>query len=231
MAEGEPRELTPEEQWLSAQDPQEMLSLLEGLPVSQRKLRIFTVLTMCSAMGRAEITEGDRDLANLALMAIDKTGKIIDGEPIMMDIERMGHIAARLRARQEERPNTFELILREEFSFDDVQDITTMMMRQPDVNQQYLQQEELIYLHDIFGNPFHSVEIPQEWRTSTVTALAQAAYEERNLSDGRLNNDRLAVLADALEDAGCDNAEILNHLRGSGSHVRGCWCLDVILQK
>ena len=46
-----------------------------------------------------------------------------------------------------------------------------------------------------------------------------------------LDPDRLAVLADALEEAGCDNADLLSHLRGPGPHVRGCWALDLLLGK
>ena len=43
--------------------------------------------------------------------------------------------------------------------------------------------------------------------------------------------DRLPILADALEDAGCDNADVLAHCRGEGPHVRGCWVVDLILGK
>ena len=43
--------------------------------------------------------------------------------------------------------------------------------------------------------------------------------------------DRLPVLADALQDAGCDNADILTHCRSGGEHVRGCWVLDLLLGK
>jgi hypothetical protein len=50
-------------------------------------------------------------------------------------------------------------------------------------------------------------------------------------SDGLLDPDRLAVLADALEDAGCENADVLGHLRSPGPHARGCWALDLILGK
>jgi hypothetical protein len=62
------------------------------------------------------------------------------------------------------------------------------------------------------------------WSDGTVVKLAQGIYEERAF-------DRLLILADALEDAGCDNAEILTHLRGSGPHVRGCWPVDLLLAK
>jgi len=62
-----------------------------------------------------------------------------------------------------------------------------------------------------------------------VVALAQAAYEQRVLPAGTLDPAGLALLADALEDAGCTNAEILGHLLGPGPHVRGCWAVDLCL--
>jgi len=86
-------------------------------------------------------------------------------------------------------------------------------------------------LRDLFSNPFRPVSFAPVWRTPTVTALATAAYEDRVLPVGTLDNDRLAVLADALEDAGCDNADILTHLRSPGPHVRGCWPLDLLLAR
>lgn len=86
-------------------------------------------------------------------------------------------------------------------------------------------------LHDIFGNPFRPAALDSAWRTPTVVSLAQTAYDERTLPAGTLDPDRLAVLADALEDAGCDNADILSHLRGEGPHVRGCWVVDLLLGK
>jgi hypothetical protein len=69
------------------------------------------------------------------------------------------------------------------------------------------------------------------WRTSAVVGLAQAAYEERILPSGTLDCQRLAVLADALEEAGCTERTILDHLRGPGPHVRGCWGVDLCLGK
>jgi hypothetical protein len=64
-----------------------------------------------------------------------------------------------------------------------------------------------------------------------VVRLAQAAYDERHMPEGTLDNVWLAVLADALEEAGCSDAEILNHLRRPGPHVRGCWVIDLCLGK
>jgi hypothetical protein len=69
------------------------------------------------------------------------------------------------------------------------------------------------------------------WNGGTIVQLAQSAYEERHLPAGTLDNGRLAVLADALEEAGCTDADILGHLRGPGPHVRGCWAVDLLLGK
>lgn len=93
--------------------------------------------------------------------------------------------------------------------------------------------EQALYLKDIFRNPFIApIIIDPAWRTSTVNNLAEAAYEDRSVINGQLDKLSLNALADALEDAGCDNEEILDHLHNPKyEHVRGCWCLDLILQK
>jgi hypothetical protein len=80
----------------------------------------------------------------------------------------------------------------------------------------------------VFGNPFRPVAIDPAWRTPTVVALAQAAYEERSLPSGVLDRDRLLILADALEEAGAD-VVLLEHLRSAGPHVRGCFVVDTVL--
>jgi hypothetical protein len=90
-------------------------------------------------------------------------------------------------------------------------------------------------LYDLFGNPFRPTPAANSawlaWNGGTVPRLAAVAYEERDLPSGHLDAGRLAVLADALEDAGCGEAELLGHLRGPGPHVRGCFALDVLLEK
>ena len=79
-------------------------------------------------------------------------------------------------------------------------------------------------IRDIVGNPFRPVTLNPAWLTPTVTGLAAAVYAERAF-------DRMPVLADALEEAGCDLREVLNHCRGPGPHVRGCWVVDLVLEK
>ncbi len=92
---------------------------------------------------------------------------------------------------------------------------------------EFTRQEQLaqsLLLHDIFGNPFHPVAFDPAWRTEAVVGPARGVYEDRAF-------DRLPVLADALEDAGCADAAVLAHCRGPGPHVRGCWVVDLVLGK
>lgn len=86
-------------------------------------------------------------------------------------------------------------------------------------------------LRDVFGNPFRPVVLGPACQTPVVLSLSQAAYDERVLLSGELEPARLAVLADALEEAGYADDTILSHLRSPGPHVRGCWALDAILGK
>jgi hypothetical protein len=79
-------------------------------------------------------------------------------------------------------------------------------------------------MHDIFGNPFRPVSFDPAWRTEAAVGIAHAAYDSREFGN-------LPVLADALQDAGCEHPDILNHLRGPGPHVRGCWVVDLVLGK
>ena len=85
-------------------------------------------------------------------------------------------------------------------------------------------QQQRRLLREVAGNPFRPVAFDRSWLSSTVVALATGIHQDRAF-------DRLPILADALEDAGCDNAEVLDHCRGSGPHVRGCHVLDLILGK
>ena len=77
-------------------------------------------------------------------------------------------------------------------------------------------------LRDIVGNPFRQVRFVPNWRSPVVTTLADLIYAERVF-------DRMPILADALEEAGCDDPDILAHCRGDGPHVRGCWVVDLVL--
>ena len=89
-------------------------------------------------------------------------------------------------------------------------------------------------VRDLLGNPFRPVAVDPAWLAwhgGAVKSLAEAVYEERELPSGHLDAARLAVLADMLEEAGCNDARLLGHLRGPGPHVRGCWVVDLLLGK
>jgi hypothetical protein len=84
--------------------------------------------------------------------------------------------------------------------------------------------EQCGILRDVIANPFRTISLDPSWLSSTVLALAQGIYEDRAF-------DRLPILADAMQDAGCEDADILSHCCGPGPHVRGCWVVDLVLGK
>jgi hypothetical protein len=86
-------------------------------------------------------------------------------------------------------------------------------------------------VREVFGNPIRPRRPDPAWLHPTVLSLAGAAYEERSMPAGELDPARLAVLSDALEEAGCTDEAILSHLRSPGPHVRGCWAVDLVLGK
>jgi hypothetical protein len=80
------------------------------------------------------------------------------------------------------------------------------------------------FARDIFGNPFRQVVFDTKWRTEHTVGIAAKMYDEREFA-------AMPILADALEEAGCDNHDILIHCREPGVHVRGCWVVDLVLGK
>jgi hypothetical protein len=88
-------------------------------------------------------------------------------------------------------------------------------------------------LRDILGNPFRPFLPPPasllSWQKGLILRMLEAIEEGRSLPSGQLDTARLAVLGDALEDAGCTDAQLLVHLRLPGLHVKGCLAVDAIL--
>jgi hypothetical protein len=84
-----------------------------------------------------------------------------------------------------------------------------------------------ILLREILGSPIRPAVLNPawlSWHDSTIPQMARVIYEERRFGD-------LPFLADALEEAGCDNADLLTHCRAKGEHVRGCWAVDLLLRR
>jgi hypothetical protein len=83
---------------------------------------------------------------------------------------------------------------------------------------------DCVLLRDVIGNPFRSIAFAPDWRTENTVGIAAKMYDERDFG-------AMPILADALEEAGCDNGDILAHCREPGVHVRGCWVVDRVLGK
>jgi hypothetical protein len=79
-------------------------------------------------------------------------------------------------------------------------------------------------VRDIYGNPFRPITFDPIWRTDTAVVLARQMYESHDFG-------AMPILADALQDAGCDNEDILAHCRTETTHVRGCWVVNWVLNK
>ncbi len=84
---------------------------------------------------------------------------------------------------------------------------------------------QIAFVRDIFGNPFREIAFSQDWRSTDAVAIARTMYDSRDFG-------AMPILADALQDAGCDNEDILTHCRDTTrTHVRGCWVVDLVLGK
>ncbi len=207
-----------EEEWLSGTDPRPMLGFLRG-KVSDRKLRLFAC-ACCHRFFQDRITDA-RTRECLAGVEAYADGCITKEELIRLR-RKANQVRGNPKAHEAVQAVWFcslhwTRIAAEHF----------MRIRGSRASRKV----QRLLLQDVFGNPFRRV-IPNSVRgTSRVVSLAQAAYADRVLPANTLDADRLAVLADALEDAGCTDAAILEHLRGPGPHVRGCWCVDLLLGK
>jgi hypothetical protein len=83
------------------------------------------------------------------------------------------------------------------------------------------------YARCIFGNPFHPIILNPAWLSwhgGLPVSMTQRMYDSRDFAD-------MPVLADALEEAGCQDQDILTHCRSGSEHVRGCWVVDLLLGK
>jgi hypothetical protein len=191
-----------EQEWLACSDPTPMLELMKG-KASDRKLRLFAVAGCCLQC-RPEL-----------LPIFEVTERFADG------LANVQEIRSHWLQRGMRGPAWPERAFEWASSF-----VADAIDPDVEVSAGYPPAGDLIpILHDIFGPlPFRPITLNPSWRTSNVTALAQSIYDDRAF-------DRLPILADALEDAGCDNADILNHCRQPGEHVRGCWVVDLVLGK
>jgi hypothetical protein len=237
-----------EQEWLECKDPQMMMEFLRG-KASDRKLRLFAVgcsrrylhltrdprvgeaLTVAERFADGRVRDEERSTARKAAQQAAQVRGVVARPDAPKSERRAASLAyyAAARNAMEAAWNVsclaVEVLVWREGGYTTC-DWKAIKSAQ-DANQSEL-------LRDIFGNPFRPVAINPAWLTwndGVLVRLAQAAYEQRNMPAGTLDNSLLAILADALEEAGCTDKDILSHLRGPGPHVRGCWPVDLCLGK
>jgi hypothetical protein len=217
-----------EAEWLTCTDPQKMLEHLRG-KVSDRKFRLFGIACLDAGFDRRPLQNA---LAVAELFA--------DGRASRSELAAARAEAERFRGKQQYNLNDRHgegAALMDEAACDVAREAIADVIRSvawcaanrmPIAPAYYHEcKNQVRLLRDIAGNPFRPVAVDAAWlawNNRTVGQLAQAVYDERAF-------DRLPVLADALEGAGCHDAGILAHCRGPVEHVRGCWTVDLLLGK
>jgi hypothetical protein len=235
-----------EKEWLTCPDPNAMLDLLRA-KVSDRKLRLFAVACcyriwhlMMDVRSREAVAVVERFADCLADPTAFSEAKYAADQVQQEAIERGEYVAicdALAAASCAAYPSAYDAAhtcarcgyytIGENAAGSLASKDTALTLAQDAVRvpaEEKEKQGQSRLLRDIFGNPFRPVTLDPSWLTSTVKALAQAIYTDRNFTD-------LPVLGDCLEESGCNNEDILNHCRGPGEHVKGCWVLDLVLGK
>ena len=211
-----------EEEWLGATDPRSMIGFLKTR-LSDRKARLFAV-ACCRMVSHLFASDG-------STRAVEVAERFADD--LASDSERSGAWGS------SDEGSTLSLRNRDASWFADSAAESAVMGFYP-VGSWYkaaavVSREvaralpgcfglQLKFLHCVFGNPFRPVVAEPAWLTPTVQSIAAAIYQDRAF-------DRLPILADALEEAGCVNSEVLLHCRQPGEHVRGCWVVDLVSGK
>ena len=220
-----------EDEWFAATDPADMLAFLEGR-TSDRKYRLFGVACVARLVGPAQhrdllpvlrtverYTEGGLSDAELAAVVESMPDPAGDPSAVwacrhLCSTDQSGHSVA--AASSVYSADASSVASGEEFR------LRLHLRHTPSWGEERRHQSFL--LRDVLGNPFRPAVFHAYWLTSNVAVLATGIYDEKAF-------DRMPILADALQYAGCDTAEVLDHCRGPGPHVRGCYVLDLLLGK
>jgi hypothetical protein len=226
-----------EAEWLAATDPAPMLEFLKGT-VSDRKLRLLTVGT-CQQIWhivpkRCRIACGALELYADGLISTGKYQEAwseADVESRMCAQDPPNATTYAAESVMISSPPTTSSV---EYALSTVAlafgcDVAESVIEQDydsvaESNRLRAASENARLVRCVFANPFRPVAVDPCWLTSDVVALATSIYEEKAF-------DRVPILADALQDAGCDKEEVLNHCRNENVHVRGCWVVDLLFGK
>ena len=227
-----------EAEWLACDDPKPMLESLRD-KASDRKLRLFAVACCRRLSGLVSDSLAD-DAVRIAerhaegFAAGDELGRAAAAVSATLDgfdfnTAPLSAHAALALARKATHPDAWRAA--RGILVNATWEVATAAFRAAggsDAAQDRAEKAENAaqadLLRDIFGNPFRPATLDPAWRTPTAVALAGQMYESRDFG-------AMPILADALQDAGCDSDEVLDHCRGPGPHVRGCWVVDLVLGK
>lgn len=220
-----------EAEWLTCGDPQKMIQFVSRRAWGDRRARLFSV-ACCRKLkvlpddrlaGVIETAErfADRQADEVELSAaIGIATEAVEWEARHDMNSWQSHAAEVVAAATRFQPDEFTVI-------DEFVAWAQMEPRGIDaasVAQVWANQTLANLVRELVGNPFQPVAFAAEWRTDTAMLLARQMYESRDFG-------AMPILADALQDAGCHNADILNHCRDThAEHVRGCWVVDCILR-
>ena len=221
-----------EVEWLACTDPTPMLEYLRG-KASDRKLRLFA----CAVCRRAWDTLTPRRIRR----AVELGEEYADGHATVLDLHRGRSQAC--EAAADFVHGTHRRLVNRDVSVEEVRlrlACDVVYHHEPFLIGRlrwHADDVDLLtvgppLLRDIVGNTFRPpsrlTPCLLGWSDGLIVKLAEAAYEYRSLPSGHLDLNRLAILADALEDAGCADGPLLSHLRAVGPHVRGCWVIDML---
>lgn len=201
-----------EAEWLAATSPFTGINFLQ-LRGSERKFRLFCIA--CCEMLIREVAVSDRAKRAVEVASLFADNLVSSDQVRAATYKPTGAVETACYYTIDDDDVRLSAISSAGFSISGLSKID----RPRDVRA-----DQADLLRDIFGNPFRPVVSSPAWRSETVVALASAIYAERAF-------DRMPILADALEEAGCDQPDILAHCRGPGPHVRGCWVVDGVLGK
>lgn len=197
--------------WLTATDPVAMLDFLHD-KASARKLRLFAV-AYCRLSWNLLTDERSR----MAVEVAERYADDLAGEPALAAARMVAELAH--REALDGWTHRLALHATEPDALAGVR--SCVFWRGP---QKSLRAALADLLREFFGNPFRPAAFDPGWRAPYLLALAETLYDHRAF-------DRLPELADALEEAGCSNADLLAHCRSAGEHLRGCWAVDALLGK
>lgn len=219
-----------ENDWLTCNDPAEMLKFLRGR-ITERKLRLFAIHTG-RRWDEQNVRLQNRPEFRAALDLADRMAEDICPEVEVSRVrDALNRWSSTWAGGQTNYTgfNAATHFISTPVRFEAALTVSTEWCRlagttpNTSVGTEALRQARL--LQEMFGNPFRPVACDELWLTTDVLAMAKGIYQDRAF-------DRMPILADALQDAGCSTDSVLNHCRAEYyPHVRGCWVIDMLLGK